>query len=344
MNGPVQQHNSHDGTGSYSSYEHRVGGPSVWRVVGNITATTASRLPSAVLGAVFGIEVGVILGPIGMLLAAGWLLAGLATGTPLGERALARVVLRYRPADGSWLEAEVRRLAPGRRVRVYVAPKASGVVALGGHTIGLGELSVGSGAPTPALLQATSAAVLELRSGKTRPELPLLWLSLPWWFAREVAVREAAPAAHAAAAAVLRRLDDRWRRQRRAGRPPLRRRHRRPDPRRHGHPRRPRPPAAPARAPSAAARGRRARGWAAGTVWGRCGRRPRWLRRLWLWALEGAMSVRPATSTTSLDPVSPARAPRRDPSRRGWSRHRWCGLRWSRNGPPRRGQRPAGRL
>ena len=189
MNGPVRQHHSYDGHDGAGSHGQRVGGPSVWRVVGNVTATTVSRLPSAVLGAVFGIEVGVILGPIGMLLAAGWLLAGLAAGTPLGEGALARVVLRYRPAGGSWLEAEVRRLAPGRRVRVYVAPKASGVFALGGHTIGLGELSVGSGAPTPALLQATADAVLELRSGKTRPELPLLWLSFPWWFARELASR-----------------------------------------------------------------------------------------------------------------------------------------------------------
>jgi hypothetical protein len=142
-----------------------------------------------VLGAVFGIEAGVVLGPIGMLVALGWLLAGLATGSRLGERVLARVVLRYRPAAGSWLEAEVRRLAPGRRVSVYVAPKATGVFALGGYTIGLGELSVSSGAPTPALLQATADAVLELRSGKTRPELPLLWWSLPWWSARELAVR-----------------------------------------------------------------------------------------------------------------------------------------------------------
>ena len=188
MNGPVQRYDNRGGR-SEDGRDHRVGGPSVWRVGGNVAATAASRLPSAVLGAVFGIELGVILGPIGMLLAAGWLLAGLATGTRLGERALAHVVLRYRPADGSWLEAEVRRLAPGRRVSVYVAPKASGVFALGGHTIGLGELSVGSGAPTPALLQATADAVLELRSGKTRPELPLLWLSLPWWFARELAVR-----------------------------------------------------------------------------------------------------------------------------------------------------------
>ena len=182
MHGPIQQ-------GSHG----QVKGPSVWRVAGNVIATTASRLPSALLGVVFGAELGVILsafiGPIGMLLAAGWLLAGLATGTRLGERLLVRVVLRYEPAGGSWLEAEVRRLAPGRRVRVYVAPKSGGVFALGGHTIGIGELSAGSGAPTPALLQATADAVLELRSGKTRPELPLLWLSFPWWFARELASR-----------------------------------------------------------------------------------------------------------------------------------------------------------
>ena len=77
----------------------------------------------------------------GLLLAVLWLVAGLVTLSRLGERLLTRTVLRYRPAPGSWLEAEVRRLLPGRRVDVYVAPKATGVFALGGHTIGLGEAS-----------------------------------------------------------------------------------------------------------------------------------------------------------------------------------------------------------
>jgi hypothetical protein len=61
------------------------------------------------------------------------------------------------------------------------------VSALGGHTIGLGEASVGAGDPTPGLLAATAAAAAEqLRAGRTRPGLPLLWWCLPWWFAKKI--------------------------------------------------------------------------------------------------------------------------------------------------------------
>jgi hypothetical protein len=76
-------------------------------------------------------------------------------------------------------------LLPDRRVDVYETPKASGVFALGGHTIGLGEASTGTGAPTPVLLAATAAAAEELRGGNG-PELPLLWWGVPWWFARQI--------------------------------------------------------------------------------------------------------------------------------------------------------------
>ena len=125
-------------------------------------------------------------GPTGLLLAAVWVVAGLLTLSRFAERVLARTVLRYRPAPGSWLEAEVRQLLPRRSVEVYVAPKASGVFALGGHTIGLGEASIGAGGPTAGLLAATSAAAAEQRDGRTRPEPPLMWWGLPWWFAKQI--------------------------------------------------------------------------------------------------------------------------------------------------------------
>jgi hypothetical protein len=60
------------------------------------------------------------------------------------------------------------------------------VFALGGRTIGLGELSLGNGAPTAALLRATVAAAQELADGRTRGELPLVWWCVPWWFAKQV--------------------------------------------------------------------------------------------------------------------------------------------------------------
>lgn len=56
--------------------------------------------------------------------------------------------------------------------------------ALGGHTIGLGEISVGAGASTPVLQAATAAAAVELRDGRTRPELPLMWWCAPWVFVK----------------------------------------------------------------------------------------------------------------------------------------------------------------
>lgn len=157
-----------------------------WTVPANVAATVAWRLPGALLGVVLLVVAGSMLGPPGLLLAMLWLAAGLATVSRVGERFVARRVLRYRPVPGSWLEAEVHRLLPGRRVEVYVAPKASGVFALGGRTIALGEISVGAGAPTPALLATAAAAAAQLHRGSTRPELPLMWWAAPWWFAKQI--------------------------------------------------------------------------------------------------------------------------------------------------------------
>src|SRR4051794_25607250 len=93
-----------------------------WKAPVNPFGTVLWRLPGALLGAILFVAAGSLLGPPGLLLALLWLLTGALTGFRFGERAVARTVLRYRPAGGSWLEAEVRRLLPGRRVDVYVAP------------------------------------------------------------------------------------------------------------------------------------------------------------------------------------------------------------------------------
>jgi hypothetical protein len=138
------------------------------------------------MGVMLFAAAGSMLGPPGLLLALVWLLTGALTASRLGERAVARTLLHYRPAQGSWLDAEVRQLLPLGRVDVYVAPRADGLFALGGHTIGLGESSLGAGVPTPVLLAATAAAAHELRSGRTRPELPLMWWCVPWWFAKQI--------------------------------------------------------------------------------------------------------------------------------------------------------------
>jgi hypothetical protein len=97
-----------------------------WAVPVNVTATVAGRLPGALLGAVLFVAAGSMLGPVGFLVALVWLVAGALTVFRFGERAVARIVLRYRPASGSWLEVEARRLLPGSRVDVYVAPRPPG--------------------------------------------------------------------------------------------------------------------------------------------------------------------------------------------------------------------------
>ena len=100
--------------------------------------------------------------------------------TRVGERAVVRGVLRYRPAPGSWLAADVAALAPGRRVRVYVAPGLSGVFSVGGHTVAVGARSVGGGTRTAALHDATAEAVRDLCRWRTRVQLPMLWWASPW--------------------------------------------------------------------------------------------------------------------------------------------------------------------
>ncbi len=156
-----------------------------WIVPANVAVGVGRRLAGAMVGAVMVITFAGMLGPTwGSAIALGWLAAGAATLTQPGERLLAMRVLRYRRAAGSWLAADVHRLAPGRRVDVYVAPQALGVFALGGHTVAVGERSVGDGTRTRALQAATVAAVADLRSGGTRPELALMWWSSPWVVAK----------------------------------------------------------------------------------------------------------------------------------------------------------------
>jgi len=112
------------------------------------------------------------------------LAAGALTLSGAVEGLLAVTVFRYRRAADSWLAEEVRRLAPGRRYQVYVAPGTSGVFALGGHTVGIGEHSVGAGGPTPALQRAAAAAVNDLLGGRTRPELAMGRWAFPWFLAK----------------------------------------------------------------------------------------------------------------------------------------------------------------
>jgi len=94
-----------------------------------------------------------------------WLMAGVAVLTRVGERAAVRSFLRYRPAAGSWLAADVAALAPGRRIEVYVAPGLSGVFCVGGHTVAAGARSVGIGTPAVALHAASSKRCATRASG-----------------------------------------------------------------------------------------------------------------------------------------------------------------------------------
>ncbi len=151
----------------------------------NVTAGVLVRLPGAVIGAAMVVTFAGILGPTwGAAIGYGWLAGGVLASTRQGERLLAVTVMRFRRASDSWLAAEVNRLAPGRRYEVYVAPMTSGVFALGGYTVGIGEYSVGNGVPTPALQAAAVAAVGELRSGRTRSEVAMTWWTLPWLFTK----------------------------------------------------------------------------------------------------------------------------------------------------------------
>jgi len=156
-----------------------------WTVTRDVTAGVARRLPSALIGTAMLVTFAGILGPTwGAAVALGWLAGGALVLTRPGERLAATTVMRYRPAPKSWLAADVRQLAPRRRIDVYVAPKATGVFALGGHTVAIGERSVDAGTRTAALQAAARSAVAELRAGRTRPELAMGWWSGPWLFAK----------------------------------------------------------------------------------------------------------------------------------------------------------------
>lgn len=156
-----------------------------WTVPCRVIGAVAARLPGGMLGAAMFVSFAGIFGPEwggGLLLA--WLTAGVAVLTRPGERLAATRVLRYRPATQSWLAVDVARLAPGRKVDVYVAPMAAGVFALGGHTVAVGQRSVGTGGRTPNLQAETAAAVAQLRAGGTRPDLAMGWWSGPWLLAK----------------------------------------------------------------------------------------------------------------------------------------------------------------
>ena len=158
-----------------------------WAVWGNVAAAVAVRLPGALLGAAMLITFAGILGPDwGWRAGAGWLAAGGLVLTRPGERLAVIRMLRYGRPPQSWPAVDVAQLAPGRRIDVYVAPQASGVFALGGHTVAVGQGSVGAGGRTPELQAATVSAVAQLRAGRTRPDLAVIWWSGPWLFAKLV--------------------------------------------------------------------------------------------------------------------------------------------------------------
>ena len=71
---------------------------STWRSCDGGART--SRLPGALMGAVLVVVVGSMLGRPGFLLAVVWLVTGLVTLSRTGERMLARMLLRHRPAPG----------------------------------------------------------------------------------------------------------------------------------------------------------------------------------------------------------------------------------------------------
>ncbi len=156
-----------------------------WTVPVNVAVGVVRGLPAALIGVVMLVTFAGLLGPTwGGLAALAWLTAGVATLTRPGERLVVTAVLRYRRAAHSWLAAEVHRLAPGRRIEVYVAPHAFGVFAVGDHTIAVGQRSIEAATPTSALHAAAVAAVADLLAAKTRPQLAMTWWSAPWLLAK----------------------------------------------------------------------------------------------------------------------------------------------------------------
>jgi len=151
-----------------------------WVKAGHAAAAIARLLPASVLSAFLVVMAAAFLGGWGAVVALVWLLAGLAILTRMGERAAVRAFLRYHPAPGTWLAADVAGLAPGRRIEVYVAPGLSGVFSVGGHTIAAGARSVGSGTRTAALHADVVEAVSDLGQWRTRVQLAMLWWAAPW--------------------------------------------------------------------------------------------------------------------------------------------------------------------
>jgi len=156
-----------------------------WTVLANIGVGVGRRLPAALIGAVMVVTFTGMLGPTwGPVIAVSWMVAGLAVLTRSGERLFATRVLRYRPAVSSWLAADVHRLAPGRRVDVYLAPPAGAVFAVGGHGLAIGDQCLDPVGRAPSHREAMRAAMGDLCTGRTSPELALMWWSAPWVFAK----------------------------------------------------------------------------------------------------------------------------------------------------------------
>lgn len=152
-----------------------------WGRAVRVAAGIGRLAPAAVLSLFLLVMAAAFLGPTrGTLLVAVWLLTGFAVLTRVGEQAAVRGVLRYRPAPGSWLAADVAALTPGRRVQAWVAPARTGVFSVGGHSIAVGARSAGSGAATPLLQAATVDAVADLDRWRTRAQLPMMWWAGPW--------------------------------------------------------------------------------------------------------------------------------------------------------------------
>ncbi len=91
-----------------------------WGIAVRVAAGIGRLTPALALSLFLVVTVAAFL-DLGTLLVAVWLLTGFAVLTRVGEQAARREVLRYRPATGSWLAADVATLTPGRRLQVWIA-------------------------------------------------------------------------------------------------------------------------------------------------------------------------------------------------------------------------------
>jgi hypothetical protein len=162
------------------------------------------RLPGAVVGVVLISAAADLFGPTwGGAVMFAWLTVAAVTLTRAGERSVARGPLRYRPvSEESWLAKQVRQDLDTSRVDLYIAPHAVGVFPLGHRTIAIGERSVGDGQPTLQLHAQTAEAVRDLRAGRTRAELAVMWCAAPLALAK-MAIATFLPKRLHTAAAVL---------------------------------------------------------------------------------------------------------------------------------------------